>query len=283
MFSFFAHPVTGIAFGNHEVRAARASLKGSSIALLEHALQAISEEEKKEKLRPALQSLQTTGRISLKRSVVLLPAECVYTQLFVVPAVAKKNITGFVNDAVSRMIPEPFAQLKIIRKMLSDSADRTEVGIAAIRQDVLASYQSACKTDKRRIMALTTAPCAIVSAQRGTKPTSFLLASVSASSGQTILTLFHHLWPIDEAILPPETAVDRLVQTAESMAAEYREQGLVIEKMFTAGAFEKTSPATTPAPLSIEPIFPDFQDQSWLAAACASVVNPAELAVNFET
>ncbi len=278
MFSFFARPVTGIAFGSEEVRAARASVKGTSLALLEHGEQSVPKEvaPSAEKLTLALRSLETAGHLSLKRSVVLLPAECVYTQLFLIPATAKKNVMGFVNDAVTHVIPEEFAQLKIVHRVLQDATDHTHVGVAAIRQDVLRTYQTACESDKRKIIALTTAPCAIISAHRGPKPTSFLLASFAF--GQTIVTLFHHNWPIDEAILPVAATADLLMNTAESMAAEYREQGLVIEKMLLAGTLEEPSHTHT---LSLEPVFPAFKDRSWLDCACASVVNPTELSVNF--
>ncbi len=232
-----------------------------------------------DKIVAALEALQKTASLSLKRSVVLLNPELVYTQLISFPASSKSSLQASINDAVSRTIPEEFADLIVRSKILVDTKEQILVGVAAIRKDVLQTYKEATTKAKVTVLTFTTAPCAIMAADRSPKPTSFLL--VTASLGQSIVTLFHHQWPIDEVILPSENSdMNAIAKAGMDMANEYIDQGIVIDTMLLAGPFE-AAPLPSAPTLTLKSIFPNFKDTSWLAVSCASALVPSDVIVSF--
>lgn len=282
MFSFWKTPTTGVAFAGSHVLCAQASKRDNALLLLEHADRPLTTAKDADlpdagELRSALSSAALAARCSLRRSVLLLPEDRVYTQLCAFPPASKANLLAFVHDAVARTIPEEFSSLRVTHKILAESAERLDVGVAAVRRDILQRYLDAFDAKTAHALCVTAASCAIVAAHAQEKPASFFL--IHESPDHTIVTLFHHLWPVDEALLPLGVPEDIFLRAAESMAAEAREQGLESTTIFLTGHLQaKPSSASG---LSTQAIFPRFTDGSWLGVASASVIDPATLAVNF--
>lgn len=286
MFSFFARPITGISLGTKNLQAARIQQKNGSMTLLQHVEQGMPSEggegkPEMEKLAAALRTLTSTGSLSFKRSVILLNAELIYTQLFTFPPSSKDSLQASIHDAISRTIPEDYADLIVSTRILADSKEHVMIGVAAMRKDVLHVHRDAIEKAKITAVAFTTAPCAIIAADRTPKPTSFLLATESL--GQTFVTLFHHQWPIDEVILPAEsTGIDAMTKAGLEMAEEYKEHNILVDTMFLAGPWGSAPPSATSS-FVLKPVFPTFKERSWLATACASALDPKELRVIFLT
>lgn len=305
MLSFFTGPITGVSLGINKIQVAHAQQKNGSLLLLKHGEQDVptsppvatsspepTSTEASAKVTPEetatkkpddvstiLQSLKSTSSLSLKRSVVLLHPELVYTQVFTFPTSSKSNLQASINDVVTRTIPEEFTELLLRTKILVQSKEQVVVGVAAVRKDVLQTNRDMLTKAKMTVLSYSTAPCAVIAADQSEKPVSFLLAT--AWLGQTIVTLFHHEWPIDEAILPAgSNDIEAIVKIGMSIANEYSEQGITVDTMLLAGPWESANLPSAPS-LTMKTVFPNFAEKPWLATACASVVKTSDLSVNF--
>ncbi len=274
MFSFFRGSVTGITLGSTIVQAVRAQIKNSALTMQDHAEHAVAKND-----QTATPEKRSSPAHSWKRAVILINPECVYTQLFTLPASSKSSLTASMNDVVSRTVPEEFSELIVRSKVLTESKEQVTVGIAAIRKDVLQERREAVLKLRFNPIVFSTAPCAIAAVDVTVKPLSFLLATESLE--QTIVTLFHHGWPIDEVLLPKEkSTIELITKAGMEIVNEYSEQGITVDTMFLAGTWV-TTPQPESASLSLKHVFPDFKDRTKLATACASVVSPSDLSVNF--
>ncbi|MBI3332124.1 hypothetical protein HYZ99_04160 [Candidatus Peregrinibacteria bacterium] len=279
MLSLFTRQTTGLSFMHGGVGAALATQRGTTLVLRKHVESAAPEDvtgmPDREKVVAALRSIKKS-RMPLTRCVALLPSNRVYTQLATLSPLAKKNIAAHMHGIIASTIPEPFQSLHTLEQTLREYPDRIEVAVAAVRRDVLDAYKAACSETGVGISALTT-PAAAIAGILPKKHPSFLL--LHASAEEVTVSLVHHGWPVDEDVMPTGTSLDALSRSVESMATEYRGKGLVLDTLYVAGgSFEAMPQASS---LGIERVFPDFQEGSWLAAACASVVRPSDLAINF--
>lgn len=297
MFFDFFRPTIGIEFTTKSIRAARAKQNGSTIKLLEHGEELFPDEGPRTGKEAdasatkslALQKLLDSLHTSPKKVVLVIPSRQVYTHLFTFPVSAKNDLQKQIQGEVARSIPEEPGNLKLLSKILHQSHEKIDVGIAAARTDVLQEYTNACVAAHLRPIGVTTAPCMIAHILPE-HPPSFTL--IHATETSTTVTLFYNAWPIDEEVFPEGASMETVVQAAQSMMKEYQESGLAAERIFLFGSQMKKAvpPALVPGPASpgelsppqVEEVLSAWREQAaWIAPVYASIVRVDDLSVNF--
>lgn len=221
LLSFLTTAHLGLAFSDTSLRVAKTLKKGSALraslplppnAIVHGSL--VNPDQVLSELKKLLQAMV----IKKEKAIVLLPAERVYTLLVTVPAEDALHPER-VAKAITEHFPEPLDEVVHMSKVLRKAADYAEIGVVAVRRDVLKPYLELCALAKLPVAGITTTPAVLATTMNlgPTAPTTLLVDIVSST-----LTLFFRGWPIDEAILPPSITPVDVTRAVEQMCLEYQ-------------------------------------------------------------
>jgi len=202
-----------------------------------------------------IQKVMGTSRVA-----ICLPPELVYcTHCTVTPEHS-------LEAAVEQNIPEKLSALRYWTKTYKDAQGKKQVGILAVRKDVLQGISDACRKAGFRVVSITSLSLSL--AGRGSS------LVVSGSSLKPTLTIFYNGWPIDEAVLPQKASDDEIVEELREFMEEYREEYPVdsIHIVVTPGLFKTIKKSQSSLSVSQLLSWISEKDMSLLGAIAASLV-----------
>lgn len=211
-------------------------------------------------------------------AAVLLPSERVYNHIVSLPVGPARKLQGALQAELERFVPEDVSSLQIRHRVLSQTKQLQEIGVAAARRDVIDRYTDMVKAADLRLDRMTTFTSALACCAKGKD--FLLLVAPTASIGGT-LTLIHEHWPIAEALLPPGMPETDIIQEVKDMLTDYASRSVIPKGLVYVGDPDleaKLGQLTIP----VEHFEPRLeQDRVWSALLVACIAPANRLAANF--
>ena len=193
-----------------------------------------------------------------KKAVICLPPEKVYTILLHLPPDKDKEQEKMILQEVAKAIPEEIDDLTFVSKVLTKGKEIVDIGVVAVRKDVLQSYTDACNKAGLKLVSALTVPVAAASLVKTSQVLETFLLVTSST-----FTVFHRptssrqaSWPIDEALFPEGAEKEKIKEAIKDLQNEYSARGIAIEKTITLE--------------EILPWLPE-KDREWAGATAASL------------
>lgn len=161
-------------------------------------------------------------------AVLCLPAEAVYTAILRLDTGVRVTEDA-VRAEAGALFPEPATDLRLSFRILSADADGKTVGVAAVRDDILAPWLDACVRAGLALESVTSAPCA-VAAGHASGDCALVLKPAEGSGS---VTVFLQGWPADEALL---ARGDDDAATAAALAGLLAEEPSVTDVLVAGGS-----------------------------------------------